>query len=87
MTGFELARTTKNGRSEVIAKDMHQDSSGGRLLPFRRLMDRFAAAVRDRAVCTPDFEQGLRVQYLLSRVEDAAKTATRVACGEDVLGA
>jgi predicted dehydrogenase len=87
MTGFELTRVATDGTPHVIARDTHSDASGGRVLPFHRLIERYISSVRSGAACMPSFEQGLRAQYLLSRIETAAETATKVACDEDIFSA
>lgn len=85
MTGFVLHRVGSDGRTEVIARDEHQDNAGGRALPFQRLLDRFVAAVRSGGSCEPSFAHGCRAQYLMDRIEAAAATNAALPCDDLVL--
>lgn len=84
MTGFKLHRFVGSEAPALIACETHRDASGGRVLPFCRLLDRYVDAVRVGARCSPNFDQGRRAQYLLDRIEASAASATRVGCNEDV---
>ena len=85
MTGFVLYRVPTGGAAEVVARDRHQDNAGGRALPFRRLLDRFVAAVRAGGQCEPGFAQGCRTQYLMAQIEASASTMSVLTCDDLIL--
>ncbi len=85
MTGFALYRTPTGGSPEVVARDQHQDNAGGRALPFRRLLDRFVAAVHAGGQCEPSFAHGCRTQYLMAQIEASASTMSVRECDELIL--
>ncbi len=87
MTGFALYRVGSDGSPEILARDQHQDSAGGRVLPFQRLLDRFVAAVRSGDPCEPGFALGCRAQYLMDRIEASASASAAVPCDDLVLSA
>lgn len=71
MGGFKLVAT--NGRGEQIA-DVSEPPSGmdGRIPPFKRLAERFVAAVQRGKPCVPGFVEGARVQQLVDAIRVAA---------------
>ncbi len=87
MTGLVLYRIGPDGTEEVVTQDRHQDSAGGRVLPFRRLLDRFVGAVRAEGTCEPSFAHGCRVQYLMAKIEASASATSALACDDVVLSA
>lgn len=71
MGGFRLVATSASG--ELLSDVSEPVSDGdGRLPPFRRLAERFVAAVRAGTTCYPGFGEGARVQLLVDAVRQAA---------------
>jgi predicted dehydrogenase len=71
MGGFRLAVT--NARGELISELAEPATdTDGRLPPFKRLAERFVAAVRTGSACHPSFREGARVQLLVDAVRQAA---------------
>jgi len=62
------------GRREVLVPPEPSAGPDLRLEPFRRLAERFVAAVQQCEPCVPDFSAGARVQRLLETVARSALT-------------
>ncbi|MBI1207573.1 MAG: hypothetical protein GC191_09840 [Azospirillum sp.] len=66
MSGFTLESRAADDRVTALAADPPLPGVDGRLVAFGRLATRFAAAIRDRVPCAPDFAAGHRVQALIA---------------------
>ncbi len=71
MGGFRLVVTSARGDTLLDVCEPVTDGDG-RLPPFKRLAERFVAAVRAGAACRPGFGEGARVQLLVDAIRQAA---------------
>jgi predicted dehydrogenase len=71
MGGFRLVATNALGDTLLEMSEPATDGDG-RLPPFKRLAERFVAAVRAGATCRPGFDEGARVQLLVDAIRQAA---------------
>lgn len=71
MGGFRLVATSASGEPLLDVSEPVIDGDG-RLPPFKRLAERFVAAVRAGTTCSPDFGEGARVQLLVDAIRQAA---------------
>lgn len=71
MGGFKLVATSAIGEPLLDVSEPVINGDG-RLPPFKRLAERFVAAVRAGTTCHPGFAEGARVQLLVDTIRQAA---------------